>query len=787
VGKIHLSRQANHRSRLPVGAQMNRNPRTIFLALIIVGLIWGPQMVAAEPRANQAPILVSRSAINQVPDFSVEGVGNGYSLKITSQGGYLSTSSSSIMLTPWGHVIGQWGTEAVDIIFLVNVTQSDFYIGFLYVTNSSSRVVLRTFEYEGGLVKTIVVQGSQRISNRMVYTTPIPMPKVHLDVKAQTDNGLAVIGPEMYMVGDYGTLLNGSTTLKVAALRNQLFNGANEYNELWSLLTDDSGDYYFAIMYMKNSDTNHVIFEHQIRLNDLQTLGGRTISARWTHGHFSHSVTVRLPGFSSTVKVNGFPFQTNNNGVLSVEVAHSWATVEVPSEVGRSDDTRLSFSSWGSYGTANPLNVTLNPRVDLKADYATEYRLTIDGPYGNVTGAGWYLQGANASFSVSPLVDSGNGTRRVFVGFSGSQNSSSNSAWLVMDSPKRVSVDWKTQQAVTLELSGVPANSTVAVNVNGITRSLSGAGQTELWVDNDARLNVDVQTTEIKEPTIVYNFTEIQVDGQVSGPSVRITKPIVVSIVFSGQEEAQSAITLQVDPQSPISGYPVKITGSLPTKSKSSAVSLFYSADKVNWQPIAIVPIGQGGSFSYVWTPKASGSYFVRAYSQGDAQRAASSEVVPVKVQNELPAGIHSLRGLPQLIQGITQRVDRVPIVSLLLELARSLLLLGIVLTTLLLPTSPPIIGYFVGSLFVGLVFVFPISTIVLTFSALRKRRSPSAIWLIPLLTIWIAALVLLLAGGPLSAIPQALLAASTILLVSSNALLVPLAFSLLVAKAIVS
>jgi hypothetical protein len=764
---------------------MSRNSRIILLALIIVGLISGPQMVAAGPRASQAPILASRSAVNQVPDFFVEGAGNGYSLKITPQGGYLSTGSSSIMLTPWGHVIGQWGAGTVDIIFLVNVTESNFYIGFLYVTNSSSQIVLRTFEYEGGLVKTIVVQGSQRISNRMVDTTPIPMPKVHLSVKAQTDNGLSVIGPEMYMVGNYGTLLNGSTTLKVTALRDQLFKGPNDYNELWSLLTDDSGDYYFAIMYMKNSDTNHVIFEHQIRLNDLQTLSGRTISAQWTHGHFSHSVTVRLPGFSSTVRVNGFAFQTNNNGVLSVEVAHSWATVEVPGEIGHSDDARLSFSSWGSYGTANPLNVTLNPRLDLKADYSTEYRLTIDSSYGNVSGAGWHLQGANASFSVSPLVDSGNGTRRVFVGFTGSQNSSSNRAWVVMDSPKRVSVNWKTQQAVTLELSGVPENSTVSVNVNGITRSLSASRQTELWVDNDARLNVEVQTTEIKEPTISYNFTEIQVNGQVSGPTVTITKPIVVSIIFSGQEEVQPAITLQAEPQSSISGYSVKITGLLLTNSKSSALSLFYSVDRLNWQLIASVPIAQGGSFSYVWTPRASGSYFIRAYWQGDAQHTATSEVVPVKVQNDLPAGIHSLRDLPQLIQGITQRIDRVPMVSVLLDLARSLVLLGIVLTALLLPTSPPIIGYFVGSFFVGLVFVFPISTIVLTLSALRKRRAPSAIWLVPLLTIWVAASVLLLAGDPLAAFSQGLLAASTILLVSSNALLVPLTFSLLVAKAI--
>jgi hypothetical protein len=766
---------------------MSRNSRTIFLALIIIGLVLGPQTVAAKPRSDQAPVLALQSTVNQVPDFSVEGIGDGYSLKITSQGGYLSSAGSSITLTPWGNVKGEWGTANVDIIFLVNVTRSDFYIAFLYLTNSSSQIVLRTFEYRGGLLNTIEVLGEQRISNRTVDTSPIFMPRVELDVRAQAENGLSVTGPDMYMVGNYGTLLNGSTTLRIAALRNQLFSGADEYNELWSLLADDSGNYYFAITYMPNSDTNHVIFEHQIRLNDLQTLPRRTIDAQWTHGHFPHSVTVRLPGFSSTVKVNSFPFQTSKNGVLSVEVGKDWATVEAPDQVEDSVDTRMRFWSWGSYGSANPLNVTLNPRVNLNAQYKTEYKLTIDSEYGNVTGGDWYLAGTNASFSVSPLVDFGNGTRRVFVRFSADLNSSSSNGWLVMDSPKRVSVDWKIQQSVTLELSGAPSNSTVAVNVNGTIQQLNGSNGTELWVDNNTHLTVRVETSKIKTADVEYNFEEIQVDGQAYGTDMKITKPIVVSIIFSGQQKAQSTIAIKLNPASPISGYPVKIAGSLSADSNSSTVSLFYSVDKLDWEPIASVPTGQDGAFSYVWTPKAPGSYFVRAYWQGDAQYAPSSEIVPVRVQNDLPASAQSSRDLSQLMQGIADRINRIPFVALPLELARSLLILGIILATFLVPSSPPILGYLLGSLIVGFVFVFPISMVVLTLNARRKRRSPSAVWLVPLLTVWIAALVLLLAHGVFYGFPQTLLALSTIVLISSNALLIPLAFSVLVAKAVSS
>jgi hypothetical protein len=790
VGKVHLCTQIWCRiNDYRAGTKMDSKTGAISLALLIIALarVPGAAWATIEPQQNLALGSSIMSIVNQVPDFSVEGVGNGYSLRISSEGGYLSAGGSSIALTPWGYATSQWAGATLDIIFLANVTQSDFYIGFLYLTNSSSQIVLRTFEYQGGDFNTIIVEGSQRISNRMVNTKSVAMPKVRLDVKAQTENVLSTIGPEIYMIGNYGTVLNGSITLKVAAVRNQLFTGPNDYNELWALLADDFGNYYFAILYMQNSDPNHLTFEHQIRLNDLRTLPGRTLNAQWTRGHFPSSVTVRLPSPNSTVKVNGFLFQTNNYGVVSVEAARSWAIIEVPNEISPGNSVRLRFSSWDTYGSANPLNVTLRPHTELTAEYQTEYLLTIVSSYGRVSGAGWYLQGMNATFSISPLVSSNNGTRRVFLGFSRDYNSTASTGWVMMNSAKRINTGWKTEYVVMLQLSGVPANATAAVEVNGRLQVVNGTKATELWVDNNAQLDIEVQTTQIQGTAVNYDFKEIQVDGRAFASKITITKPTTVSIVFSGQQKPQSSINLEVTPISPISGHPVTISGSLPANSNPSTVQLSYSTDKVNWQPLASVTTGQGGSFSYIWTPNAPGSYVVEAYWQGDTQHAPSSGMIAVKVQNDLPANIGGSDGLPRLIQEFSNRTTRLPGVSFMLDLVRSLLVLGIVFATLLIPGAPPVVGYFVGSLFVGFVFVFPISAMVLAFRASRNRRSPSLVWLTPLVTIWIATLTLLIAGGIFFAIPQALLAASTILLVSSNALLVPLAFSLFVAKAIAS
>ena len=463
VGNVHLCRKWRKRSqdRRSVTSMSKKSSATSFaLFVIILTSVFATVAVSVCAMPINVPVVSAKSAVHQVPDFSAQGVGDGYSLNVSPKGGYLSTGGSSITLTPWGYTTTQWAGEPLNTIFLANVTQNDFYIAFLYLTNSSSQIILRIFEYQGGSYNTITVEGSQRISNTLVNTASVIMPTPRLEVQAQTDNAFTLFGSDVYVDGNYGTLLNGSIPVKIAALKNQIFDGPTDYNELWSLLADSSGNYYFAILYLQNNDPYHVILEHQIRLNDYQTLPGRTLNAQWVQGHFMSSLTVRLPQPGSIVKVDGFPFQTDDNGILSVGAPGYWATVEVPGEISPANGTRLKFSSWDNYGTTNPLNVTLtlNSITQLTAEYNAQYLLTIDSNYPGVKGAGWYPDGANATFTVSPILSSQNGTRRVFLGFSGAYNSSSNTGSVLMNSPKHVSTNWKTQYDAQLQLSGVPTN-----------------------------------------------------------------------------------------------------------------------------------------------------------------------------------------------------------------------------------------------------------------------------------------------------------------------------------------
>ena len=228
----------------------------------------------------------------------------------------------------------------------------------------------------------------------------------------------------------------------------------------------------------------------------------------------------------------------------------------------------------------------------------------------------------------------------------------------------------------------------------------------------------------------------------------------------------------------------MKISGSLSVGNNSSTVHLSFSTNKEYWQSIANVSTGQGGLFSYIWTPDAPGSYVVRAYWQGDTRHVSTSDMVPVKVQTVVPANLGGSGNVPNLSQEFSNLAKGWPSASLPFALARSFLALGVVLANLI-PGGAPVDGYFVGSLLLGFVFVFPVTSILFAYRASKYRRSPSVIWLIPLFTIWIAALAILVSSGLFLTVPEALLAASTILLVAGNALLLPLGFSMLVARAV--
>ena len=118
-----------------------------------------------------------------------------------------------------------------------------------------------------------------------------------------------------------------------------------------------------------------------------------------------------------------------------------------PVQIEEEDGIRKIFSGWtspssGGYtGSSNPVEVVVNNKIVETAEWDTLFFLDIHSDVG-VDGGGWISKGFAAELNAPS--HSGFLIRRVFQGWSGDVDSSSGTITIVMDGPKKVYVNWRT-------------------------------------------------------------------------------------------------------------------------------------------------------------------------------------------------------------------------------------------------------------------------------------------------------------------------------------------------------
>ena len=402
--------------------------------------------------------------------------------------------------------------------------------------------------------------------------------------------------------------------------------------------------------------------------------------------------------------------------------------------------------------------------------------------YGTPQGSGLYPQGANATFSVENEIDYGNGTRRVFEQWVGDSTSTDHQAWIILNAPKNVVAIWKTQYTVTLETLGLPPDASAVALVGDSLVTLNGTSPYSLWVDANNSLPISVRSTQILDSSGNYSFQEIRADNQTYTGVLVVAKPIDVSLVFTQTLKQSASLSLQVMPSVAVSGIPLSITGSVdPLTAEPTTVVISYSSGNSGWQQIANVPIAQNGEFAYTWQATAPGNYSIKASWSGNSKYSSTSQIVGVRVVNSVPM-IAGSDLFNQILQSGLAAARSVPYLGTLVRFTAALMTLGYVLASFVIPGGAPIIGYFIGSIFVGFILVFPFSAAVVLVRAARTKRRPSLLWLTPLLVIWLSSLALVLLSPALSP-AHPLLVASQILLVLSNVFAIPMLASFRLAK----
>jgi len=182
----------------------------------------------------------------------------------------------------------------------------------------------------------------------------------------------------------------------------------------------------------------------------------RTVFSQWDDGDTNNPRTILLDSnktLTASYKTQYF-LQIESEGEVTGEGwydSDSVAKFKVSNATMSSgNSTRLTFQGWfGDYeGKELSSSIKMDKPKKITAEWKRQYLLTINSKFGAPTGQGWYDENTTAEVSVQTPVETGEGVRQAFIRWSGDMESKNATNTVLMDGPKRLSVEWQEQHQV---------------------------------------------------------------------------------------------------------------------------------------------------------------------------------------------------------------------------------------------------------------------------------------------------------------------------------------------------
>ncbi|MEM3382175.1 MAG: hypothetical protein QXQ11_08480 [Candidatus Bathyarchaeia archaeon] len=544
--------------------------------------------------------------------FNVTGESYRYErISITHNGGTLEVGNLRIQLTPWKHIY--WIEKNMDGFFLANVTTTNFYIAFLYFSNGSNRADMILFEYDSALYKRIPFIGTCIVKNSSTVVNKPITSVLTLKPKPKVENKLFATGPDLYLVGDVGYLKLNSSILNLYAIRNTL-NPSSGWNELWALLTGQSGEYYFSIIYMNIQSMDKVILGHTLRLNDFYVIKQKEIEAKWRMKQNVYPLTISAPKEVGNFWIDGYQFQfrDSTSTVLIDEGNH---TLRIPENQTESQRVRLRFSRWSCGSTSNPLMLSIKSPTTISAEYTKEYFLKVNSTIPGIFGQGWYSEGAEVHIKAPRCVESGN-VKHVFESWVGEIDTKGVNVTVFMDAPKSITAKWSTFFRVNLTAEGLPENIDLKYGLDNLTFQSRPYQTIHHWVKEKSLLNFNVSfkddSLKTQYPTIYWTDSK---GNEVKSPKL-ITAPEKLIARFTTQKQTTN-ITCRVSLSSLFDTGMLTVEGQMtpPFKAKV-AIECRVLGD--SWKILKMVETDQAGNYRFDWIPDMMGILQIRARFSGD-------------------------------------------------------------------------------------------------------------------------------------------------------------------------
>jgi len=181
---------------------------------------------------------------------------------------------------------------------------------------------------------------------------------------------------------------------------------------------------------------------------------------------------IEVPANGSYVTAFGIPeyFQLRIDSLLGNTTGadfyriNSTAQISVDSPLSVSEGVRYVFAGWtGDFvSDAKTATLLMDSSKSVSANWKLQYYLTVDSPFGNPTGEGWYDANSTAVFSVNPT--DGFVIQSNFLHWADDSTSSNATSNILMDSPKTVTAVWESNTS-SLFLLGIAIGITLVVPV----------------------------------------------------------------------------------------------------------------------------------------------------------------------------------------------------------------------------------------------------------------------------------------------------------------------------------
>ena len=145
------------------------------------------------------------------------------------------------------------------------------------------------------------------------------------------------------------------------------------------------------------------------------------------------------------LKIDDATFQTNETGIIQINLDPGNHTIEFPKTVSNSDVERLNLVSIDNKIKNNSMEIYLEKDREITARYQTQYALSVHSEYGIIQGGGWYDENSTAkirlNINLGELIHEGLGIF-IFDGWSDNLESKNLNHEVYMDKPKKIEARW---------------------------------------------------------------------------------------------------------------------------------------------------------------------------------------------------------------------------------------------------------------------------------------------------------------------------------------------------------